>query len=606
MTPNKSPSDELPLPSLFYVATIGAMLLGAADARAVMILPSPAFAPSTNAPLAGLLKVNTDVDSRVSVVVNDGTETWQRNFFDYSTNHDEVLLGFKPNRTNQIQVIVFDKDRNTYTNSQALTFITAPLPSNFPHSTVLKSEPSKMEPGYTLFIINYGFGMHTYITMMDSSGEVVWYSPTPQAADADVRQLDNGDLFIEEGAPKNDFIELNMLGQTVKTLTAPAEYPVNSHDGFVTDHGTILYLSDVSQAVSNFPANITEPNPPLETTNIDDNPVVEISATNGDLLNVWSPLNFLDPTRVTYLTSYSFSQSGVDNEHANAVLEDTNDDSIVVSFRNQNAVVKIARSGQLKWILGSPTNWGAAWQQKLLTPVGSPFEWNYGQHAPELTPQDTLLVYDDGNERADLFDPPVPDQDNYSRAVEYSINEMSMKVSQVWDSSRATNDDRLFTPIIGDADQLPKTKNVLVTYGYVTYVNGVHPSSYAPGATMVRIKEYTHDPVPEVVFDLSFFDYNNTSPGYYGYVCYRSDRVPDLYGHPAEEIANLKMILQNGKPLLEFSADPPFTYEIESSPDMVNWTQRGAAAADDPNGDFSFHGLPISGFTDKFYRVITQ
>ena len=144
-----------------------------------------------------------------------------------------------------------------------------------------------------------------------------------------------------------------------------------------------------------------------------------------------------------------------------------------------------------------------------------------------ITPQGTLLVYDNGNFRASPFDPPILDQSNYSRGVEFSINETNMEVSQVWDST-AAGGDRLYTPIFGKTQWLPQTHDLLVTYGFVSYINGAYPSPYAPGAAMSRIIEYTHDPVPQVVFDLSFFDYNNTSPRYGGYEVYRALRIPTL------------------------------------------------------------------------------
>jgi len=357
--------------------------------------------------------------------------------------------------------------------------------------------------------------------------------------------------------------------------------------------------------VSNFPSSDTVSNAPLVTAKVDDNPVVEISATNAALINAWSPLALLDPTRVTYLT-YPGDIYGVDNEHANAVIDDPADNSIIVSLRNQNAVVKFSRlTGQLKWILGPPANWATSFQPYLLTPVGTPFEWNYAQHAPMLTPQGTLLVYDDGNYRASPFDASVPDQSNHSRAVEYSINETNMEVSQVWDSTQA-DVDQLYTPIVGDANWLPQRRNVLVTYGYVTYINGVHPSPYASGATMVRIKELTHDPIPEVVFDLSFFDYGNTSANYLGYFCYRSDRIPDLYAHPANPVNNLVVDCETKTPRLEFSADPARTYVVEASTDLKNWTTIGTAVEEGGVGNFDFSDLNASRFMTRFYRVVTQ
>jgi len=581
--------------------------------RAVTILSGPTFTPATNAPLAGLLQLTTDTDSRISVLVSDETGIWERDFYDYATTHSETLLGFKPGQTNFIQITVYDKDRNAYTAPQLLTFVTAPLPADFPTINVLTDEPSMMEPGYLLFIVSHSFVTNAgYITILDNSGEVVWYCQSPWAGSADVRQLDNGDLFLEEDAAADCFQELNMLGEIVRTWNAPAGYPVNPHEGLVTDHGTILYLSDVSRTVSNFPSSDTVSNPPVGTVKVDDNPVVEISFTNAALLNAWSPLTngLMDPTRVTYLTyGGGFPTSyGVDNEHANAIVEDTNDNnSIIVSLRNQNAVFKFSRStGQLKWILGPPALWGTNWQPYLLTPVGTPFDWNYGQHAPELTPEGTLILYNDNNYAASPFDPPVADSANYSSAVEYSINETNMEVSEVWNSCWQSNQDRLFTPYIGRVQWLPQTRNVLVTYGAVTYVNGVAPNASAPSATMARLIEYTHDPVPEVVFDLSFFDYDNTSSEYTGYNCYRAYQIPDLYSHPAEPVADLVMSDENRIPLLEFSADPTHSYLIQASTDLTNWTTIGTPVQEGGVGDYDFEDLNADQFTTRFYRVVTQ
>lgn len=477
----------------FFV--MGSVLAVSPRSFAVTILSGPSFTPAANAPLAGVLHLTTDVDSRVSVLLSDGTNLWESNFYDFVTTHSETLLGFKPGRTNLIQVTVYDKYRNACTAAQLLEFITAPLPAYFPTSVLLTNEPAKMEPGYTLFIIQNRTANTFYITIIDNSGEVVWYCAPPQSYDIDVRQLDNGDLFIPQQSPANNFLEINMLGATVNTWKAPAGYPVNEHDGVPTDHGTILYLSDVSRVVSNFPSSDTISNAPLKTVNVDDNPVVEISATNATLVNSWSPMNMLDPTRVTYLTYTTVSAYGVDNEHANAVLEDTNDNSIIVSLRDQNAVIKFSRAtGQLKWILGPPATWPTNFQPYLPAPVGTPFEWNYAQHAPMLTPQGTLLLYDDGNYRASPFDTSILDWNNYSRAVEFSINETNMQVSQVWDSG-VSNNDRLFTPIVGKAQWLPQTRDVLVTYGYVTYINGAsraptHPMPPWFGSKNIRMTRF--------------------------------------------------------------------------------------------------------------------
>src|SRR5690349_20674667 len=92
--------------------TAAGILFGSICAQAVTFVSAPSFSPATNAPLAGILQVTTDVDSRISVSVDDGTGTWQRTFFDYGQVHSITLAGFKPNRTNQITLTVRDKSRN--------------------------------------------------------------------------------------------------------------------------------------------------------------------------------------------------------------------------------------------------------------------------------------------------------------------------------------------------------------------------------------------------------------------------------------------------------------------------------------------------------------
>jgi hypothetical protein len=520
------------------------------------------------------------------------------------------LLVFQPDTTNRLYVTVFDEDRNAAAAAGPLTFMAPALPSDFPTWSVLASEPSRMEPGYTLFIVSNRSAKKNYATIMNGSGEVIWYCPVP-TTDGDVHQLDNGDLFIQQQLPLNNFLEMNLLGETVKTWKAAAGYPIDQHDGFLTDHGTILYLSNVGEVVSNFPSSSTVSNPPLGTVTVADNPIVEISTTNSLLLNHWSPLDMLDPTRVTYLTTLATNTANsvvtVDNEHANALLEDTNDNnSIIVSLRNQNAVFKFSREGQLKWILGPHEGWDTNLASYLLTPVGAPFDWNYGQHAPWLTPWGTLILYNDGNLRASPLEPQVPDQDNYSSACEYAIDETNMEVSEVWNSAWQTNQDRLFTPIVGKAQPLPQTTNVLVTYGYVTYVNGAHPSPYSPAATMARIKEYTHAAAPDVVYDVSFFDPTNTSSTYLGCLIYRAWQIPHLYPHAPEAVADLVVTRTNQMPVLEFSADPVYSYVIQASTNIVDWTTLGTAVEQDDRGNFEFDDTTAVGHKVRFYRVMTQ
>ena len=516
------------------------------SAYALSITSGPIFTPSTNAPLAGALELTTDESSRVSVTASDGTEMWERSFYEYSTSHSIPLAGFKTDRTYQITVTVHSPSGETSTAPNPVEFTTPPLPADFPTFNLLKSVPEKMEPGYTIFVPQQNNGAINYITIINENAEVVWYMRLGYRS-PDIRQLPNGDFFYFNGPGNSNpmIYQMNILGEIVRSWSSDNSI---HHEAFPTDHGTILFCSDATRVVTNYPSSATDPSaPPLETANVDDNPVIEMSYETGEVLNNWSTLDLLDPRRVGYL-SFGRNGFGFDWSHSNGVIEDPRDRCIIESLRHQNAVIKFSRDGQLKWILGPHEGWGPEFQQYLLTPVGTPFAWQYGQHAPALTPQGTLLVFDNGNDRAMPFDPPVADADNYSRAVEYKINEETMEVSQVWEFNEPG--ERIFSASRGDADWLPKTGNVLITYADVQYVNGARPNPLAPNATMARITETTHyqpgveDPAlnpPEVVFDMTVIDLSNTNASYRGNSAYRSERIPDFYAviTPAQRLNSL-------------------------------------------------------------------
>ena len=147
--------------------------------------------------------------------------------------------------------------------------------------------------------------------------------------------------------------------------------------------------------------------------------------------------------------------------------------------------------------------------------------------------------------------------------------------------------------------------NVLVTFGNVSYVNGVHPSAYSTNAAMVRIKEVTHDQVPEVVFDLALFDYANTNKNYSGCFAYRSDRIPDLYSVQPQAVADLTVKMLEEQPHLEFSGSEARTYVVEASTNLVNWDTIGLA---EPmgSGEFDSDDGQWSDYPVRFYRVVTQ
>ena len=86
----------------------------------------------------------------------------------------------------------------------------------------------------------------------------------------------------------------------------------------------------------------------------------------------------------------------------------------------------------------------------------------------------TVLMFDNGNDRARPFEKPTLPSDSFSRAVEYSIDEDNMEVTQVW-SCGGPGDEPFCARFLGDADWMPQTGNVLFNYGgLVSDAAGMH------------------------------------------------------------------------------------------------------------------------------------
>src|SRR5205809_4726537 len=129
MNPNLNP---LPYRSLVLSAVMGVALQLSFRCSAVSILSGPTFTKSTNAPLAGTLRLTTDVPARVSVSISDGDEPWTRDFHNYGTNLAVPLYGFKAGRSNSISVTVRDINGNSAAGSTPVAFVTDPLPADVP------------------------------------------------------------------------------------------------------------------------------------------------------------------------------------------------------------------------------------------------------------------------------------------------------------------------------------------------------------------------------------------------------------------------------------------------------------------------------------------
>jgi arylsulfate sulfotransferase len=502
-----------------------------ADGGHPLLVSGPELESFNRAPLARELRLTTSEPTTVEVVVErDDRIEWRRHFDDLATGHALPLLGFVPDETYSVRVTLYTAEGDSIPISDPLTIETDPLPDDWPPMQVLTSNPAQMEPGYTLLSVLSRSGATSYTMVLDNAGQPVWFT---DRGTNELRQLPDGTILFIGSI---DLRLMNMYGQVTQRWhgtqesnpaqgSIPVDVPVFHHEVFPMQNGNFLSLSRRITDVAQYPTSYTDLSSTAPASVVEEL-VVELVPETGEVAQLYSLHDILDPTRIGY-DSLSNRYGGLDWGHANAVIHVPEDDTYIVSLRHQDAVVKIARStGELIWILGAHENWSAKFQPYLLTPTGARFEWPYHSHSPQVTSSGTLMLFDNGNGRAIPPDGRMPGVDRYSRAVEYEIDARAMTISQVWAYGDET-EERLYSSIVSDANAMPLTGNALITFGALVYIDG-EPLDTDPDHNYgARIIEVTRDAAQTKLFDVFIDDGVN---GRGGWTVARATRFSSLYG----------------------------------------------------------------------------
>ncbi|KPJ97212.1 MAG: hypothetical protein AMS20_17330 [Gemmatimonas sp. SG8_28] len=434
------------------------------------ITPNPfGFAPLT----AELVLTTTrPIQVEVAVARQGDTGDVRHRFGTVSQRGRLPILGLFPSAENTITLRFLD-ETGTLLGDTTHTITTAALLGDLPAITINAATPQAVKPGMNL--VSY-FGHDSELTpqrpfIFDETGTIRWYldlrnHPTLSTLfyDDGVERLANGNLFFGDGSTAR-IIEMDMVGRIVNEWAMPGY-------GF---HHQVLEKPD-----GNFIVTVNK----LSAPTIEDH-LIEIDRATGDIIREWNLNESLDNARRAWETP--FADLNVDWFHANGVAYDSADDAIIVSGRTQGTV-KLTNENEVVWILAPHREWGTAGDgtdltTRLLQPLdaaGQPitdaavldgtvnhpdFEWAWYQHAPELLPDGTLLLFDNGDNRN------YTDQELYSRAVVYRIDPVAMTVQQVWDYGKARGTGT-FSRIVSDVDYHVDEDNVVFMPGAVVDAGG--------------------------------------------------------------------------------------------------------------------------------------
>jgi len=502
--------------------------------------------PSGRTPLAGLLTFTTDQPARATLTISDGENTSTVTPNDaFVTEHELMVLGLRPGRLNTVEVQI-QNERGEAGEPATTSVQTEPLPDYFPPVDVRLSRPAAMEPGLTMITfgrtINQEFDAEFGLFLaIDAQGDVVWWYESDHELD-EPRRLPNGNLLYQDW--RTNVVEIDMLGNIVNRWHATGTkkpipegaIPVatNSfhHDVLEMPSGNILALSTEARAFENYPASEENPEEPWAPGTVIGDVLVEFQR-DGTKVREWKFFDLLDAYRIGYnslnkgfyrdVYSELLEDSGFDWAHTNTVVYDEAADSVIVSVKHQSTIMKLnLGSGEIEWLLGDPIGWNEPWSDLLLEPIGD-VTWSYQHHAPDFTPDGTLLVFDNGAFRTIPPEPPLAPRETYSRAVEYRIDEAAGTVEEVW-SYGGHGEDWFFSSFVCEADWLPQTDNILITVGgQVTQPDGTPGGDPYEGHIWVTLMEVTHTTPAEKVWEVLIDD-----PAV-SWSVYRTERLPSLY-----------------------------------------------------------------------------
>lgn len=481
--------------------------------------PTLELNPDPAAPLIGALRARTLRPATLEVTIEVAGRQLVRTSDAPATEHALTLLGFRADRTHTIWITAVEATARTPW-PEPLSLTTAPLPPDFPSLSLVESRPER-EPGVDLFHVDAPDPQPEYAIVTDSDGEVVWYYAAGKSVNH-VLQLSSGNLMY---MPDRYWIEeIDLWGRTVRRFKsqldpspAPTDVQVPTlgfhHDVLELPSGNLLALGIELRHAEDYPASERIAGP-TEASWVAYDRVVEFQP-DGTLVHDLPLADVLDPLRIGHESVQgrwwsSFAGFEVkDWAHSNAIFLVPGTDRLLVSLRNQDAVIQLSYpDGALDWILAPPENWTEAHQPYLLSPVGAQTRQPYHQHAIKWTSDGTLLLFDNGNYQASAYQPPIPGSAVDSRAVELLVDPVAGTFEQVWQWDRLPEPN--FSPGLGNVQLLPQTGHVLITYGAVG-------GDEAYDARVIEVDRGS----AEVVFDLAVDQGHGR--------IYRAVRLPSLY-----------------------------------------------------------------------------
>ena len=451
----------------FFISILSVSFLISCGESQIEYTINSTLNPHKIAPLTAELQIVTELPCKATIKVLGETPI-EQSFDVLSDSLSVPVVGLYPNKINKVLVTL------TYEGGTVVDTVnikTRPVPVGFPRIEINKLDRSRMEPGLHACDIHFAnFGKFNSMPLIfDDQGIVRWYldfSFTNEMM-APFQRLKDGNILVVN---RYEIFEFDMLGKIVKQTQIDKNYGMH-HDAIELPDDNLLICVGKRDAFINLKG---------ERVQSDSDFIILFDRENQNIIKEWDLAKHLDVSR----DDVNFLRPG-DWLHMNALAYNERDNSMVISGKNQG-LVKLSMDDELQWIMAPKQNWNRSGREGkgkdtktfLLTAVNKDnqpyskaiqdgteshpeFDFPWGQHAPKFLPNGNLVVFDNGSHRN------YNDENNYSRAVEYAINDDQKTVQQVWQYGRERGQD-MFSAIVSDVDYLPNTGHILVSSGHLS------------------------------------------------------------------------------------------------------------------------------------------
>lgn len=409
--------------------------------------------PYDTSPLSALVMFETN--EPVGIQVTSGIEKYEEpvtNKWEMEdTTHIIPVLGLYPGQDNKVLIEMTDEDGET--KRSEVTITTNDLPDDFMETTLVEAHQEKMEDGLTYIVPTRG-----YLYAVDANADVRWYS----SEDSRIvfTRLANGHYLQttkeDDDIQYNELLELDMLGKLHNAYHIDIE-------GYDEDENNLIHHDVIEMPNGNLLATTHEPN----SDYVEDH-MHEIDRETGETTQ---EINLRDIMPSNAPDEYD-GKNADDNDwiHQNAIWFDESDESILISGRSQDVILKVSYPlADLKWILGADEKWPEEYKDYLLEPKGD-VKFPAGQHAikvvnssdTEDNPELKDIILFDNNEVFTRGDRDI--SKDFSQAIRYQINEAEMTVEQTWAYGKDRGES-FFSHIIGNVQYLYGKDNIILNSG---------------------------------------------------------------------------------------------------------------------------------------------